>query len=68
MHCDSRTAPQHPKNAIQKIIDPMTINMIGTECTFAYLSASCTSPVFAIIIPPIAINAIPPICNLEKIV
>lgn len=63
MHCDSRTAPQHPKNAIQNITDPTTINMIGTEWTFAYLSASSKSPAFAIIIAPIAINAIPPIYN-----
>lgn len=31
IHCDSRTAPQHPKKAIMKMIEPTTMSPIGKE-------------------------------------
>lgn len=34
IQCDSRMAPQHPKNAIINITEPITINTTGTATIF----------------------------------
>lgn len=43
MHSDSNMAPQHPKNAIKNIADPMAMKMIGTTSACESLITSNTT-------------------------
>lgn len=61
MHCDSRIAPQQPKKAITKIMEPITIKVMGKAYAFASLSAASRSPALDNMMPPMAIKKMPPI-------
>lgn len=56
---DSLIAPQHPKNAIRKIIHPIAMVKIGAHLTSCVENISAISPTCAKMIDPIAIKAIP---------
>lgn len=66
MHSDSNMAPQHPKNAIKNIAEPITMNKIGATLTFMSLNASRTSSYFNRNPTPTAIRAIPHNWNQPK--
>lgn len=59
MQCDSRMAPQHPKNAISSMTEPIAINAIGATLTLASLKASKISSYFIRNPAPTVINAMP---------
>lgn len=59
MQCDSRMAPQHPKNAISSMTEPIAINAIGATLTLASLKASKISSYFIKNPAPTVINAMP---------
>lgn len=52
-------APQHPKNAIKNIAEPITMNPIGAILTFISLNASKTSSYFNRVPTPTAMRAMP---------
>lgn len=54
-------APQHPKNAIRKIIEPIIIVVIGAHCKLWSAKMSESPDMFDRTIDPIVIIAIPPI-------
>lgn len=63
---DSRMAPQHPKNAIKNIIDPMIMNNIGATPIFTSLNASNISSYFSRKPAPTATNAMPNNCKMKN--
>lgn len=60
MQYDSLIAPQHPKNAIRKIIHPNAMVSIGAHLTSCVEKISAISSTATKTTDPIAIKAIPP--------